>query len=161
MSDVPEVAAHLLREAATQFGALVEGFTPLALERLLAYPWPGNIRELRNKIQQAVAGSLGPFLGPDELDLPSNLAAVEPRIEALDSQDLLGMPLRESRRKILDRFEREYLRRLLADTGGNVSRAATQAGLPRKALARLIARHDMASHAHGRRGRPRLRVVTG
>ncbi len=152
MSDVPELAALLLVDAASQFGVEVHALAPLALEKLLSYGWPGNVRELRNKLQQAVASALGPVLTAEELDLPTSSAPAPGRDEP-GSAEL--PPLRAARKDLLDRFERDYVRRLLASTKGNVSRAAVVAGVPRKALARMIARHDLASYGKGKRGRPR------
>ena len=151
MADLPELATHLLREASRQFQVDVRAMTPLALERLMRHAWPGNIRELRNKLQQAVAAASGTVLAAEDLDLPDSARTSKPPpVEPLSAL----RPFRAARDEVVERFEREYLRRLLEQSGGNVSRAAATAGLPRKALARMLTRHDLTSLGHGRRGRP-------
>jgi DNA-binding NtrC family response regulator len=158
LGDLPELASHLITEAATQFGVDVQAISPLALQKLLSYRWPGNIRELRNKLQQAVAAAHGPMLGAEDLPVPTPSAetrtSAPPLPDEIAGSDGL-LPLVPARQALVDRFERSYLRRLLTQTGGNVTRAAAIAGIPRKALGRLIAKHDLGSYASGKRGRPR------
>jgi DNA-binding NtrC family response regulator len=94
-------------------------------EQLMALPWPGNVRELRNLAERWAVTLEGSSIGPT--DLPEETAR--------------GAPVRPSPfREALQRFEREYFERLLAEARGNVSEAARAAGLPRPTLhARLLA----------------------
>lgn len=164
LADLPELASHLLDEAATQFGVHVQAISPIAMQKLLGYRWPGNIRELRNKLQQAVAAAQGPMLSADELAVPTpspdGPKPAQSLADELADHDAL-LPFATARQSLVDRFERTYLRKLLAQTGGNVTRAAAVAGIPRKALGRLIIRHDLGSHASGKRGRPRRQNEQG
>ena len=86
----------------------ISGFAPEAIEVLVSAPWPGNVRQLLNVIEQAVA------LAATEV-IPESLVR-----QALDAGDTALTPLDEARRA----FERDYLVRILKITGGNVTKAA-------------------------------------
>jgi len=60
--DIPELAAHFIRRYSRQFGRRVEGISPSALQQLLAYNWPGNIREMENVLARAVVLCQGSVL---------------------------------------------------------------------------------------------------
>src|SRR5262249_8325490 len=104
--------------------------SPRTLELLTAYNWPGNVRELENEIEYAVA--LAPAGGTIEpADLKEHLArAAAPRV-ALPSVDL-------SLRRAREVFEREYVAQVLAQHGGNASRASKVLGISRVMLQRKI-----------------------
>jgi two-component system, NtrC family, response regulator GlrR len=89
---------------------------------LTGHAWPGNVRELRNVVQRLV------LVG--ELATDVRAPAAPPEYEA-------------ARRQAIDDFEREYCRAILQHAGGNVSRAATAAGLSRQMLHRLLRKHDL------------------
>lgn len=67
--DVPLLAYYFLSRFAQQLGKRIEGIAPATLERLVAYPWPGNIRELENVMERAVILCQGPMLEIDPLML--------------------------------------------------------------------------------------------
>jgi DNA-binding NtrC family response regulator len=95
---------------------------------LVGYPWPGNIRELRNALDRAVALSPGDTIRPD--DLP-------PRIQSAGRA--ASIVADASRRQVsLRNLEREYILEILRQVGGNKSRAAEILGLDRKTLYRKL-----------------------
>jgi DNA-binding NtrC family response regulator len=98
---------------------------------LLAYSWPGNVRELRNTIAHMAARS------DPEAALPG--AEVDTIFEA--GFELRALP--EARRLANEDFERRYLARALARTGGNVTRAAELAGISLRVMQALVAKHDI------------------
>ena len=114
-------------------GVVVDGcpprlaLSPEAMEILVSAPWPGNVRQLLNVIEQAVA------LAATEV-IPESLVR-----QALDVADTALTPLDEARRA----FERDYLVRILKITGGNVTRAARLAGRNRTEFYRLLERHSL------------------
>jgi len=128
--DIPLLVAQLLERTCAKFGKSVQSCSPRALELLTAYAWPGNVRELQNEIERAV--SLAPAGGSIEpVDLRERIArAVAPRV-ALPSADL-------SLRRAREVFEREYVAHVLAQHGGNASRAAKVLGISRVMLQRKI-----------------------
>ncbi|MEM9189567.1 MAG: sigma 54-interacting transcriptional regulator [Myxococcota bacterium] len=131
--DIPELIQHFLRESQDERG-LEALFEPRALREMMKYRWPGNVRELRNVVSAAQA--MG---GAPELD-PSPIAAVGAgdTIEAV-----LSLPYKSARRTLLDHFEERYVRRILEASGGNVRKAARDAGMDRSYLNDLIKRHGL------------------
>jgi NtrC-family two-component system response regulator AlgB len=101
--DLPGLADHLLGFFARQTGKVVTGFTDEARAALLAYPWPGNIRELRNAVERGVILAAGSVVGL--ADLPAQVGSPRPprRVE-------LGGAV------TLEQLEAEHIRRVLAAT---------------------------------------------
>ncbi len=120
-ADLPLLATHLVEHLSQGRGSL----GPEAFAALSAHDWPGNIRELRNVIERALALAATPHIGPAELFGVPTIAA--PTFHQAKDQLILA-------------FEREYVRRLLAQHDGNISRAAQEAGLTRNALYALLKR---------------------
>ncbi|HEY2338546.1 MAG TPA: sigma 54-interacting transcriptional regulator [Burkholderiales bacterium] len=125
--DIPLLANHFLLRLAGRYGRGPLAFAPDALELLVSAPWPGNVRQLLNVIEQAVA------LAATDV-IPDSLVR-----QALDARDTTLTPLDEARRA----FERDYLVRILKITGGNVTKAARLAGRNRTEFYRLLERHSL------------------
>jgi formate hydrogenlyase transcriptional activator len=70
MGDIPVVAEHYARHYARKLGKRIRGVSPTAMEALVAYPWPGNIRELQNLVERAVILSRGEVLELADFELP-------------------------------------------------------------------------------------------
>ncbi len=81
--DIPLLAHYLLKKYAMQIGKPIDGISPETIERLQAYPWPGNIRELENVVERAVILANGRVLaiGAELLPLSSALPQPEPEAE--------------------------------------------------------------------------------
>jgi len=123
-----------LRERAADIPLLAQHFagdrtlSADAMSLLVGYPWPGNIRELRNALDRAVTLAAGDTIGPD--DLP-------PRIQTAGrSANIVADATRRQVR--LRDLEREYILEILRQVGGNKSRAAEILGLDRKTLYRKL-----------------------
>jgi two-component system response regulator GlrR len=125
--DIPLLANHFLRRLAERYRRGHLGFSPEAMQLLVSAPWPGNVRQLLNVIEQAVA------LASTEM-IPESLVR-----QALDVADTALTPLDEARKA----FERDYLVRILKITGGNVTKAARLAGRNRTEFYRLLERHSL------------------
>ena len=125
--DIPLLANEFLTRLGTRYRRGRLSFSPEALELLVSAPWPGNVRQLLNVIEQAVA------LAATEV-IPQSLVR-----QALDAGDTALTPLDEARRA----FERDYLVRILKITGGNVTKAARLAGRNRTEFYRLLERHSL------------------
>src|SRR6478672_8600956 len=125
--DIPLLANHFLTRLAERYRRNRLGFSPEAMQLLVSAPWPGNVRQLLNVIEQAVA------LAPTEV-IPESLVR-----QALDVADSALTPLDEARKA----FERDYLVRILKITGGNVTKAARLAGRNRTEFYRLLERHSL------------------
>ncbi|MFK7886512.1 MAG: sigma 54-interacting transcriptional regulator [Gammaproteobacteria bacterium] len=125
--DIPLLVRHFLERLAEKSEAQTKEFAPDAMDTLLAAPWPGNVRQLQNVVEQTVALCTTPVI-------PKSLVA-----NALN-QDVSEMPtLNEAR----SRFERQYLVRVLRTTQGNVSHAARLAGRDRSKFYKLLHRHEL------------------
>jgi DNA-binding NtrC family response regulator len=153
--DVLLLANHFLK-LLTKNHSQIDGFADATLELLKAYPWPGNIRELRNVIERSVALSRGNLIEPT--DLPENIRCDSPasgssrKADGFEvspteaTQNLPGLattPKGVSREEALKVAEYQYLVTLLQTHGGNVSEAARQAGLSRQGLHKLLKQHDI------------------
>jgi two-component system response regulator GlrR len=125
--DIPLLAGHFVSRLGERYGRERIALSPEAIEVLVAAPWPGNVRQLLNVIEQSVA------LSPGDV-IPAALVR-----EALDSATPPLTPLDEARRA----FEREYLARILKITQGNVTQAARLAGRNRTEFYRLLDRHAL------------------
>ena len=125
--DIPLLANHFLTRLAERYRRGHLGFSPEAMQLLVSAPWPGNVRQLLNVIEQAVA------LASTEM-IPESLVR-----QALDVADTALTPLDEARKA----FERDYLVRILKITGGNVTKAARLAGRNRTEFYRLLERHSL------------------
>jgi two-component system response regulator GlrR len=125
--DIPLLAESFLAELAARYDRELTGFAPEALATLSEAPWPGNVRQLYNVVEQVVALATTPLV-PDSLVR-----------EALDSAAAPMPTLAEARRA----FERDYLERLLTITAGQVRRAAELAGRNRTEFYRLLNRHGL------------------
>ena len=125
--DIPLLANAFLSRLATRYRRGRLAFSPEAMQLLVSAPWPGNVRQLLNVIEQAVA------LAATEV-IPESLVR-----QALDVADTALTPLDEARRA----FERDYLVRILKITGGNVTKAARLAGRNRTEFYRLLERHSL------------------
>jgi two-component system response regulator GlrR len=125
--DIPLLANHFLTRLAERYRRGNLSFSPEAMQLLVSAPWPGNVRQLLNVIEQAVA------LAPTEV-IPESLIR-----QALDAGDTSLTPLDEARKA----FERDYLVRILKITGGNVTKAARLAGRNRTEFYRLLERHSL------------------
>ena len=69
--DIPLLAVHFLKKYAEEFGKTIKGFTPDAMERLMKYPWPGNVREMENVIERTVVMIEDEMVRPEYLYLHS------------------------------------------------------------------------------------------
>jgi len=125
--DIPLLVEHFLTKAARGGSEPLE-VAPETLALLTAYPWHGNIRELENTIERAVALTSGAVLTPD--DLPE-------RVRRSGGGSALLAKAKTAHLTIAE-LECEYILEILRETGGNKSRAAEILGLDRKTLYRKL-----------------------
>jgi two-component system response regulator GlrR len=128
--DIPLLAHHFLEQFSRDMNKSVEGISPEAMQRLMLYRWPGNIRELANVIERAVALAPRGVIAGDHLLLGR---------EETPNQCAGLMRLKDAR----SAFERTYLIQILTATRGNVSRAALVAGQYRAEFYKLMRKHDL------------------
>ena len=138
--DIPLLVHHFIEKYDRRLGKRVEGIEDEALQVLMGYAWPGNIRELENLMERSVLFADGPRIEaaslPDSLRekggaAPLPIAAVGP-LGAIAAPS--GASMKEIVRQAQAELERELIGRALADTGGNVTRAAKRLQISRKSL---------------------------
>ncbi|HTI06564.1 MAG TPA: sigma-54 dependent transcriptional regulator [Gemmatimonadales bacterium] len=114
-----------------------------ALSALRAHPWPGNVRELQNIIEHAVV-LLEPSAEIQAEDLPF-LTMPTPPGEGGYSPELTTADASyyDARDRLLAKFDRQFLTRVIAHAGGNLSKAARRAGIDRTTFYRLMERHGL------------------
>ena len=140
--DVAPLARHFI-DAICEINNLSPfHLSPGVLELLEGYRWPGNIRELRNAMEQAVILATDETIRPR--DLPQRIRqAVAVPVSPGEADS--GRPFRVAKKEVVEVFERTYLSDLLQRHRGNVTAAAQEAGMLRSALQRLLRKYDMRS----------------
>ena len=138
--DIPLLVHHFIGKYDQRLGKRVERVDEEAMQMLLAYSWPGNIRELENLMERSVLFADGPvILGsslPDALRERSSGATVP--IAAVGPLGAIAAPSGASMKEIVRHaqaeLEKELISRALEETGGNVTRAAKRLQISRKSL---------------------------
>jgi DNA-binding NtrC family response regulator len=138
LEDIPLLATHFAARYARP-GEAPKPITPEAMERLLAHPWPGNIRELENALERACVIARGP--GIQLADLPPEVLA--PRAESGGRAADINRPLPEVLREATVELEKQYLRRALKKTRGNINRCAQISGLSRRSISAKLAEYHI------------------
>jgi len=119
--DVIVIARYLLSRYTREFDAKVKGFSPNATVAMRKHAWPGNIRELENRIKKAIVLAESTVIGPDDLGLSAdNLPAILTLAEAKD------------------KFQREYINEVLAVNNGNRTKTARDLGVDPRTIFRHL-----------------------
>jgi len=131
--DIPLLAEYFLKKYSQKMGKTVTGLNPLALQKLMRYDWPGNIRQLENTIEYAVAMTQHNMITEDLIFL-TKTESQEPFHESL-----------KTLKAAKNAFMRHYLINLLKTTKGNVSKAAEMAGQYRTNFHNVLKKHNVKS----------------
>jgi transcriptional regulator with GAF, ATPase, and Fis domain len=119
--DVVVIARFFLQRYAREFSSRARGFTPAAVAALRRHAWPGNIRELENRVKKAVVLAERPLVGAEELDLgPESLAPVLPLAQAKDE------------------FQKRYISEVLERNAGNRTKTAKDLGVDPRTVFRHL-----------------------
>lgn len=151
--DIPQLVTSNLEHFSAQTGRPLLRVHKDAMEALVSYEWPGNVREVMNTMERAVL-----LAGPEEVrveDLPrcvirSTLGAgnrsPSSRGRQFDSgsRRWLGKPFRQARKEFVAAFESDYLRSLLESSGGRIGKAASMAGVNVRSLYDMLKRHGLS-----------------
>jgi DNA-binding NtrC family response regulator len=131
--DIPALAEHFARHFAAEFKKPLKTFTPASLAALQAYPWPVNVRELRNVIERLVILEADTVLQPGHL--PPEIRSGAPPLHGPT-----GIRLPDGGIRLAD-VERDLIRQAMERTHGNQSQAAELLGLERDALRRRLIKY--------------------
>ncbi|MDQ3296264.1 MAG: sigma-54 dependent transcriptional regulator [Myxococcota bacterium] len=133
--DIALLVHHFVHKYRGRLGKPIDSVSPAALARFERYDFPGNVRELENKVHQAMVIAAGPVLEADDVSLPDGAGA--------SSGFDVSRPFREVKQEAIDAFENRYLTELLRVHHGNLAQAARAAGMDRKNLWALVERHGL------------------
>lgn len=135
LEDLPLLIDHILSRHPVAIEKKIRQLTPKVLDQMIAYHWPGNIRELENILERAIVKSRGDVI--ENVDLPA------PPQRILDSW-YTGNGAREvSLKQWLSNSEKDYLRSLLIKYKGSISSTAKEAKVDNKTLYRKMRRHGL------------------
>jgi len=135
--EIPRLAMHLLERHSRRLHLHVEGIDPEAMEVLLSYPWPGNIRELENVLERALVLTDGTSISVEDLPEAVRRPAPEGATLGVDGEDL-------SVKRHGARLERHLIQLALDRTGGNKTQAAELLELSPRALRYKIQEYGLA-----------------
>lgn len=127
--DIEAIARHYFDTFASTHNRSLRGFSKAAMNAMLAHVWPGNVRELINRVQRATAMAEGRFIQPEDLGLERKLD--HPQLMSLEAARASA--------------ERVLIRRALAQSRNQISRAASLLGVSRVTLYRLIEKYNIRS----------------
>ena len=130
--DVPELLTYYVDKLVDSEGLTFRRFSVAAQNRLRNYPWPDNVRELKNLVRRLLLSGSTEDIALEEVE--AEIAAAAPVDEPLVKQDLLALPLREAR----EQFERAYLQQQLVLCGGKVGQLSKRVGMERTHLYRKL-----------------------
>ena len=137
--DIPLLVERLVQRAARESAKAVTGVSQAAIELLSAHDWPGNVRELAHVLERAVVLARHEVLTSEDFPVLHKGARD-------DGGSLVGtVPLGD--RPTLDELKRRYVLSVLAEQGGNVSRAAIVLGIDRRSLHRMLVRFGRTTRA--------------
>jgi DNA-binding NtrC family response regulator len=142
--DVPLLATYFAQKYSRP-GQPPARISQEAMERLLAYSWPGNIRQLENALERACVTARGGIIRLE--NLPADLAPRNSRGKSSFRIDL-SRPLADQLGALTARFEERYLRKALKKTRGHVGRSAKISGLSRRSVSAKIAQYKIDTTAY-------------
>ncbi len=153
-NDISQIAEHIMGKYNERLKKDVSGIEQTAMAALMAYDWPGNIRELENVFERMMLFSSGEQL--TMADVPPELLSAERRAvaTAIDSATASASaqgvgPLKELVKETTVRVEREVIVKALKETGGNVTRAAQMLQISRKSLQNKMKEYELRDADEG------------
>jgi len=142
--DIPQLAYHFLRRFCRKTGKRIEGFSDEALERLIGYEWPGNVRQLKNVVERLVIMADGTKLDPIQL-----LEQLQTK-RSWRSHPIPGTlkELNAAKKQLLEEtfghIQKTFLINALRASNGNITRAAERVGMQRPNFCALLKKHRIS-----------------
>ena len=130
--DIPLLVYYFLKQAAERYNKRIDGIKPETQQMLMSYGWPGNVRQLRNAIENMVVLSPEGELGPESL--PSEIASSRTDLGG-GMNNLVGISIEQA--------EKELIRNTLKMVNGNREQAAKILGIGERTLYRKIKEYDL------------------
>jgi DNA-binding NtrC family response regulator len=131
IEDIPLLTRHFIAKYSEELDRQTKDVSPRALQKLLSYDWPGNIRELENIVERAVVFSARSLIDTEDICLPESEASPEVRT------------FKDAKSQAVAQFEKKYIQDLLSAHQGNISQSAKAAQKNRRAFWELIRKHKI------------------
>ena len=135
LEDIPLLVEHILKRHSVARERKIQKISPKAVDQMLAYHWPGNIRELENILERAIIKCQGETI--EEVDLPAPPHRIVDLPFSGDGEVAISL------KQWLAKSERDYLRGLLINHKGSITSAAKAAKVDNKTLYRKMKRHGL------------------
>lgn len=133
--DIEFLAARFMQQFALALDKKIKGFDSQAIELLIQYPFPGNVRELSNAVERAVTFNTEPWIRVKHL--PARIQGYQSGAEEFSSE-ILGFTVKNEKLLPLAEIERRYISHVLEKMGGNKRQAADILGIGRRTLYRRL-----------------------
>lgn len=136
-ADIPIFIDHFLRKSACELSIEPKQVTPEVVEYFSSQNWPGNIRELENSIQGICAMTEGHMITLD------HILGVSHEDSITRAEDEFSIPYKALKEKMIEKFTKSYISRLLKQTGGNMTTSAEISGIKRQSLQKIVNRYNI------------------
>ncbi|MGI6393263.1 MAG: sigma-54 interaction domain-containing protein [bacterium] len=146
--DIPTLVDNFIKEANSNYNTSVKRISRKALSTLIDYDYPGNVRQLKNFITQAVIMADSETIRPE--NLPAEIFAKGDQATEKEGQFITNKEKSEFRNyllekeKIVEKFTKDYFSNLLRQTGGNIAETAKTAGISRVSLYKILKKFDIS-----------------
>ena len=142
--DILPIAYHFLEQFCHQLDKTIKGFDDDAVHRLMAFDWPGNVRQLKNVVERAVILCESNRISLKELPLFTDIEDIGQLLECTPAtNEELKRMKKEIRQKAVRRVEKNFILNALAKSDWNVTQAAKKTGLQRTNLHNLMKKHNI------------------
>ncbi len=148
MDDIPLLVDYFTRQVCRELELESRQFSQKSIAALMQRQWPGNVRELQNLVRRVVMFAQNETPELEELQLLDNQHKKVDDQRPRAIRFLADGPIAEYKQvkeEALDHFTNEYLRRLLKETEGNVSKGAELSGLSRTALQKILRKYEISA----------------
>lgn len=142
--DIPPLLEHFLEHYAAEYGTAPVSLSAEALERLLAYSWPGNVREVENCARFLLCTRAGMRVEVEHLPLLAEVPRGPVREEAARSS---RESFQAAKRRVVEAFEKAWVEESLTEHSGNIAAAARASGKHRRAFFELMRRHGLKARS--------------
>jgi len=132
-TDIPLLAEHFLKKYSKKYNIREKKISKSALQKLMEYDWPGNIRELENVIQKSLVLSAQFYIDRNAIELPKTTVC----------PDIGDKSFQEMKSVIVENFERNYISNILSECYGNINKASQLAQMDRKNFYRLMKKYSI------------------
>ena len=145
-ADIPKLAYFILRRLCHKTGKRIEGFSDDALETLMNYEWPGNVRQLKNVVERLVIMADEPTLDLPYLSEQLQMKGTWKGDRIPETLEELNASKKHLVEEVFGHIQKAFLLKALKACGGNISRAAKKVGMQRPNFYALLKKHHISDN---------------